>query len=74
MYTDSLHIDFDVLRTTREVAQAAPEKMSAYFADVVRPRVESLVQEKLAPYPSQVHYPFVFGTERSRRWYFANKV
>jgi hypothetical protein len=74
MYYASLDVDVAILRTAREVAKAAPEQMSAYFDGVVRPRVESLAQEKLAPYPGPTQLPFAFGTARSRRFYFAAKV
>ncbi len=73
MYYSSLSIPYDVLRATRETAQTAPGKMGAYVDSVVRPRVESLVQGKLAPYPGPAHHPFEFATDRSRRYYFASR-
>lgn len=73
MYFASLSIPYDVLRATRETAQTAPGKMGAYVTAVVRPRVMSLVQERLAPYPGPTHHPFEFATDRSRRYYFASR-
>lgn len=72
MYYATVSIPKDVLQAQRATAQAAPGKMGEYVTTVVKPRVETLVQQHLAPYPGPVSRPFVFGTDRSRHYYFAS--
>lgn len=74
MYYASLDIPRDVLQAQRETVKTAPGKMGDYIANVVKPKVQSLVQAHLAPYPGEAVHPFTFATARSRRWYFANRV
>lgn len=74
MYYASLAIPHDVLLAQRETVKTAPGKMGDFIATVVMPEVQSLVQARLAPYPSEAVLPFAFATAKSRRWYFANRV
>lgn len=53
-------------------------RAEAIFADKlqvqVKPQVEQAVSDTFGQYPGPVKHPFAFGTPKSRRWYFANKV
>lgn len=74
MYSAKLDLPIETIRAQREAAKKAPAKMSDYMTQVVKPELETLVQNTLAIYPGDVVHPFEFATAKSRRWYFANMV
>lgn len=73
MYFTSLTPDLAVLNALAEVTPRLPDVAAAYFRDTVKPALEAKVAKTIAVYPGPVVHPFGFATERSRRWYFANR-
>lgn len=66
-------IDSDVLQAVKAIPDRVDPAMGRYVQQVVRPAVQSRVNQTFAVYPGPVVRPFQFATEKSRRAYFATK-
>lgn len=74
MYVATLSPDLAVIDALREVTPRLPDVAAQYFSQTVKPALEAKVAATVAVYPGPVVHPFEFATDKSRRWYFANKV
>lgn len=76
MFSTFLDIDFGPIDALREVAPRLPDLAPPYFAKVVVPAIQTEVDRTIgADVPAQrIPWGNGFLTDKSRRWYFANKV
>lgn len=75
MYITTLTPDLALVDALAEAAPKAPDVMSAYVESTVKPAIQQRVDTTVALYPPQrIPWGNGFATDKSRRWYFANRV
>ncbi len=69
-----LTVPDDLLASVRDLTARAEARFADRLQTQVKPQLQQSVSDTFGQYPGPVVHPFKFGTEKSRRWYFANKV
>lgn len=71
MYAAKLTVPDIALQVPRDLPARSRAVYARRVQQEVKPALEQVVEQRLAPYPGAVRLPFVFATEKSRRFYFA---
>ena len=72
MFKVNMSIPPDLFSAFRDLPVRAKRNFNREIRTTVQPKVQRKANELLGRAPGPVRLPFEFGTDRSRRWYFAN--